>query len=78
MDHTTPAIDADALLAEVDALLLEVAATDARVEALLRTGSTAVRMADLALQLELGRRELDQIEQEQRTIEAAIDALEAP
>ena len=78
MDHTTPAIDADALLAEVDALLLEVAATDARVEALLRTGSTAVRMADLALQLELGRRELDQIEQEQRTIEAAIGALEAP
>lgn len=77
MDHTTPAIDADALLAEVDALLLEVAATDARVEALLRTGSTSVRMADLALQLELGRRELDQIEQEQRTIEAAIDALEA-
>lgn len=78
MDHTTPAIDADALLAEVDALLLEVAATDARVEALLRTGSTSVRMADLALQLELGRRELDQIEQEQRVIEAAIDALEAP
>lgn len=78
MDHTTPAIDADALLAEVDALLLEVAATDARVEALLRTGSTAVRMADLALQLELGRRELDQIEQEQLAIEAAIDALEAP
>jgi hypothetical protein len=78
MDHTTPAIDADALLAEVDALLLEVAATDARVEALLRTGSTAARMADLAIQLELGRRELDQIEQEQRAIEAAIDALEAP
>lgn len=78
MDHTTPAIDADALLAEVDALLLEVAATDARVEALLRTGSTSVRMADLALQLELGRRELDQIEQEQQAIEAAIDALEAP
>ena len=78
MDHTTPAIDADALLAEVDALLLEVAATDARVEALLRTGSTSVRMADLALQLELGRRELDQIEQEQQAIEAAIDALETP
>lgn len=78
MDHTTPAIDADALLAEVDALLLEVAATDARVEALLRTGSTAARMADLAIQLELGRRELDQIEQDQRAIEAAIDALEAP
>jgi hypothetical protein len=77
MDHTTTT-DIAALEAEVDALLLEVAATDARVEALLRTGSTAVRMADLALQLELGRRELDQIEQEQRAIEAAIDALETP
>ena len=62
----------------MDALLAEGAALDARIEALLATGSPAVRMADLALQLELGRRELDQIEQEQRAIEAAIDALEAP
>ena len=77
MDHTTTT-DIAALEAEVDALLAETAVMDARVEALLRTGSTAVRMADLALQLELGRRELDQIEQEQRAIEAAIDALEAP
>jgi len=77
MDHTTPT-DIAALEAEVDALLAETAVMDARVEALLRTGSTAVRMADLARQLELGRRELDQIEQEQRAIEAAIDALEAP
>ena len=77
MDHTTTT-DIDALEAEVNALLVETAVMDARVEALLRTGSTAVRMADLALQLELGRRELDQIEQEQRTIEAAIDALDAP
>lgn len=77
MDHTTTT-DIAALEAEVDALLAETAVMDARVEALLRTGSTAVRMADLALQLELNRRELDQIEQEQRAIEAAIDALEAP
>lgn len=35
MDHTTPATDTDALLAEVDALLEQVAATDARVDALL-------------------------------------------
>ena len=76
MEHTTT--DIAALEAEVNALLAETAVMDARVEALLRTGSTAVRMADLALQLELGRRELDQIEQEQRAIEAAIDALEAP
>jgi cell division protein FtsB len=76
MEHTTPITDTAALLAEVDALLLEVAATDARVEALLRTGSTAVRMADLALQMELGSAELDQIEREQAAIEAAIDQLE--
>lgn len=73
MDHTTT-IDADALLAEVNALLAEAAETDARIEALLRTGSVAVRLADLALQLELGARELDQLEQEQRAIEAAIEA----
>ena len=77
MDHTTTT-DIAALEAEVDALLAETAVMDARVEALLRTGSTAVRMADLALQLELGRRELDQIERDQLAIEAAIDALEAP
>ena len=77
MDHTTTT-DIDALEAEVNALLAEAAATDARIEALLRTGSPAVRMADLRLQMELGRQELDQIEQEQRAIEAAIDALEAP
>jgi len=78
MEHTTHDIDADALLAEVDALLADVAATDARIEALLRTGSPAVVMADLALQMELGRQELDRIEREQQAIEAAIDAIEAP
>ena len=77
MEHTTTT-DTDALLAEVDALLAEGAAMDARIEALLRTGSPAVRMADLALHMELGRQELDQIEQDQRDIEAAINALEAP
>jgi cell division protein FtsB len=76
MEHTTHDTDTAALLAEVDALLVQVAATDARVEALLRTGSTAVRMADLALQMELGSAELDQIEREQAAIEAAIDQLE--
>jgi hypothetical protein len=78
MEHTTPITDTDVLLAEVDALLVEWAATDARVEALLRTGSPALVMADLALQMELGRQELDQIEREQAAIEAAINALEAP
>jgi hypothetical protein len=76
----THATDTDtaALLAEVDALLAESARIDARTDALLRTGSTAVVMADLALQMELGRQELDQIEQDQLAIEAAINALDAP
>lgn len=78
MEHATHDIDADALLAEVDALLAGGDAMDARIEALLRTGSTAVVMADLALQMELGRQQLDQIEQDQLAIEAAIEALEAP
>lgn len=77
MHHTTDT-DTAALLAEVDALLAETAATDARIEALLRTGSASVVMADLALQMELGRQELDQIERDQLAIEAAINALEAP
>ena len=76
MEHTTPNTATDALLAEVDALLAEGAAMDARVEALLRTGSPAVRMADLRFQLQLGRMELDQIERDQQAIEAAIDAME--
>jgi hypothetical protein len=80
MDHVTYATDTEtaALLAEVDALLAEADATDARIEALLRTGSTAVVMADLALQMELGRQELDQIERDQMAIQAELDALDAP
>lgn len=80
MDHATHATDIDtaALLAEVDALIAESNAIDARTDALLRTGSPAVVMADLALQMELGRQELDQIERDQLAIEAAINALEAP
>lgn len=78
MDHATPTTDTDALLAEVHALIAESDALDARTDALLATGSPAVRMADLALQMELGRQELDQIERDQLAIAAAIDALEAP
>ena len=77
MEHTTPT-DTAAFIAETGAFIAAAEATDARIEALLATGSTAVRLADLALQLEMGRRELDEIEQEQAAIGAAIDALEAP
>ena len=76
MEHTTPDTATDALLAEVAALLAEGATMNARIEALLRTGSPSARMADLALQLELGRQELDQIEQYQLDIEAAVAAME--
>lgn len=77
MDHTTLDTDTDALLAEVDALLAASDAMDARIEALLRTGSVELRMADLALQMEIGRGELDQIEREQAAIAAVIDAMES-
>ena len=73
--HTTIDTDTAALLAEVDALIAETAAMDARINAILRTGSPAVRIADLKLQMELGRQELDQIERDQIAIAAAIDAL---
>lgn len=62
MDHTTT--DTDALMAEVDALLADSAAT----------GSTAVRIADLALQAQLASRELDVQARYQRRIARAIGA----
>ena len=73
MDHATTT-DTDALLAEVDALLADSAATDARAEALLATGSTAVRIADLALQAQLASCELDVQARYQRRIARAIGA----
>jgi hypothetical protein len=73
MDHTTTT-DTDALLAEVDALLANSAATDTRAEALLATGSTAARIADLALQAQLAIRELDVQARYQRRIARAIGA----
>lgn len=78
MDRTTTATDTDALLAEVDALLADAAATDERVERLLRTGSTAARLADMALQLELASRELDAQERYQRRIAHATGGQDAP
>ena len=73
MDHTTTT-DTDALMAEVDALLADSAATDARVKALLATGSTAARIADLALQAQLATRELNIQARYQRRIARAIGA----
>lgn len=74
MERTT-ATDTEtaALLAEVDALLAESAAIDARTDALLAQGSPAVVMADLAIQLEQGRRELDAQERYQRRITRAME-----
>ena len=77
MDHTTTTTtttNTDALMAEVDALLADSAATDARAEALLATGSTAARIADLALQAQLATRELDIQARYQRRIARAIGA----
>lgn len=75
MEHTTHAIDITALEAEVDALLAQDAAQAERIEALLATGSTALRMADLAHRMEQGARELAVQERYQRRIARAMDAL---
>lgn len=79
MDHTT-ATDTAGLLAECDALLMEAAATDARVEALLAQPlvitSISGRLAALRQQSAENTTALDAIEAEQALIAAQLDALE--
>ena len=74
---TAAEINADALLAEVEAVIASGDAVDRRTDRLLRQGSVSARMADLALQMEQGQQELDAIDAEQIRIEAQIRALEA-
>ena len=73
MEHTTT--DIAALEAEIAALEAEDAAQSARVNALLATGSTAVRLADCRVMAQLAARELAVQERYQRRISRAIDAL---
>jgi hypothetical protein len=76
MENPTDA-EIEALLQEVDAVIAASNALDERTERLLRGGSVAVRMADLALQMDQGRQELDEIERQQAAIEDEIEAMEA-
>jgi hypothetical protein len=76
MDHTTPATDIDALMAEVDALLAEGAAMDARVDALLAKPihrSITTQLADLAAMSQQAQRELAVQERYQRRIAHALE-----
>lgn len=73
MEHTTTT-DIAALEAEIAALEADDAAQTARVNALLRTGSAAVRLADCRVMAELGARELAVQARYQRRIRRAIDA----
>jgi hypothetical protein len=76
MDHTTTDIDIDALTAEVDALLAEDAAMDARVDALLAKPihrSITTQLADLAAMNRQAQRELAVQERYQRRIAHALE-----
>jgi hypothetical protein len=73
MDHATTT-DITALEAEIAAIEAEDAAQQARVNALLATGSTAVRIADLAVQAQQASRDLAVQERYQRRIARAIGA----
>jgi len=77
MENSTDA-EIKALLQEVDAVIAASNALDERTERLLRGGSVAVRMADLALQMDQGRQELDEIERQQAAIEAGLRTQENP
>ena len=76
MDHTTLDTDTDALLAEVDALLAEGAAMDARIDALLAQPihrSITSQLADLAAMNRQAQRELAVQERYQRRIARALE-----
>jgi hypothetical protein len=73
MEHT-PTTDIAALEAEIAAIEAEDAAQTARVNALLATGSYAVRLADCRVMAEQAARELAVQERYQRRITRAIEA----
>ena len=78
MGHDTHATDTDALLAEVDALLEQAAATDARVDALL--DGWAPRPATALRRLQRTARHTARlsalVERQQAALAAQLDAME--
>jgi len=81
MEHATPATDTDALLAEVDALLEQATATDARVDALLNgwtPRSTTSALRRLQRTARHAARLSALVERQQAALAAQLDAIEAP
>jgi hypothetical protein len=78
MDHVTPTTDTDALLAEVDALLEQATATDARVDALLDgwTPRPASALRRLQRAARHAARLSDLVERQQAALAAQLDAME--
>jgi hypothetical protein len=83
MDHATPATDTDALMAEVDALLQQADATDARVDALLdgwapwSTADTGAALRRLQRTARHAARLTALVERQQVALAAQLDAIEA-
>ena len=83
MDHDTHPSDADTLMAEVDALLQQAAATDARVDALLDgwaprpTADTGAAMRRLQRTARHTARLTALVEQQQAVLAAQLDDMEA-
>jgi hypothetical protein len=79
MDHATHPSDADTLMAEVDALLEQATATDARVDALL--DGWAPRPASALRRLQRTARHTARlsalVERQQDALTAQLDAIEA-
>ena len=81
MQHTTPTTDTDALLAEVDALLDQVAATDARVDALLNGWAPLPATTPALRRLQRTARHTARlsalVERQQAALAAQLDAMGA-
>jgi hypothetical protein len=83
MDHATHPSDADTLMAEVDALLQQAAATDARVDALLDgwaprpTTDTGAALRRLQRTARHAARLTALVERQQAALAAQLDAIEA-
>jgi hypothetical protein len=83
MEHTTPATDTDALMAEVDALLQQADAADARVDALLdgwaprSTADTGAALRRLQRTARHAARLTALVERQQAALAAQLDAIEA-
>jgi hypothetical protein len=81
MEHTTPATDTDALLAELDALLEQADATSARVDALLDGWAPRPPTTPALRRLQRTARHAARlsglVERQQQALAAQLDAMDA-